>query len=64
MVDHAPPDRRRPRILKLEHIGSTAVSGLAAKPVIDLMAAVPTLADTARTNRPSPASPSTRTTTA
>ncbi|MGW3117843.1 GrpB family protein [Streptomyces sp. NPDC001107] len=29
----------------LEHIGSTAVPGLAAKPVIDLMAAVPALAD-------------------
>ena len=27
----------------IEHIGSTAVPGLAAKPVIDIMAAVPTL---------------------
>ncbi|MBO3735853.1 GrpB family protein [Glycomyces niveus] len=27
----------------IEHIGSTAVSGLAAKPIIDLMAAVPEL---------------------
>lgn len=30
---------------ELEHIGSTAVPGLAAKPVIDLMGAVPALAD-------------------
>ncbi|WP_052865269.1 GrpB family protein [Streptomyces niger] len=31
--------------VELEHIGSTAVPGLAAKPVIDLMAAVHDLAD-------------------
>lgn len=34
-----------PQIIALEHIGSTAVVGLAAKPVIDLMAAVKTLRD-------------------
>jgi GrpB-like predicted nucleotidyltransferase (UPF0157 family) len=31
-------------ITELEHIGSTAVPGLAAKPIIDLMAAAPDLA--------------------
>ncbi|TDP89986.1 GrpB family protein [Labedaea rhizosphaerae] len=31
-------------LTEIEHIGSTAVPGLAAKPVIDLMAAVPALA--------------------
>jgi len=33
--------------LEIEHIGSTAVPGLAAKPIIDLMAAVPDLDDVA-----------------
>lgn len=35
------------QLLALEHIGSTAVAGLAAKPIIDLIAAVPNL-DVAR----------------
>jgi GrpB-like predicted nucleotidyltransferase (UPF0157 family) len=33
------------RLTAIEHIGSTAVPGLAAKPVIDIMPGVPTLAD-------------------
>lgn len=33
-----------PAFCRIEHIGSTAVPGLAAKPVIDIMAAVPDLA--------------------
>jgi GrpB-like predicted nucleotidyltransferase (UPF0157 family) len=33
--------------LEIEHIGSTAVPGLAAKPIIDLMAAAPALDDVA-----------------
>ncbi|HLZ70397.1 MAG TPA: GrpB family protein [Dehalococcoidia bacterium] len=33
------------RCLALEHIGSTAVAGLAAKPVVDIMAGVTSLAD-------------------
>ena len=32
-------------IVAVEHIGSTAVPGLGAKPIIDIMAAVPHLAD-------------------
>jgi GrpB-like predicted nucleotidyltransferase (UPF0157 family) len=32
-------------VAKLEHIGSTAIPGLAAKPVIDIMAGVKTLAE-------------------
>ncbi|UPV99815.1 GrpB family protein [Halorussus gelatinilyticus] len=35
------------RLLEYEHVGSTAVEGLAAKPIIDLLAVVPDL-DTAR----------------
>jgi GrpB-like predicted nucleotidyltransferase (UPF0157 family) len=35
------------RILRIEHIGSTAVPGLAAKPVIDLMAATAELGSVA-----------------
>jgi len=34
-----------PRALEVEHIGSTAVPGLAAKPVIDIMVGVGTLDD-------------------
>jgi GrpB-like predicted nucleotidyltransferase (UPF0157 family) len=34
-----------PVLRALEHIGSTAVPGLAAKPIIDMMGAVDTLAD-------------------
>lgn len=34
-----------PRFLRLEHIGSTSVPGLAAKPVIDMMATVRRLQD-------------------
>lgn len=34
-----------PVIVHIEHIGSTSVPGLAAKPIIDLMAAVPELDD-------------------
>ena len=32
-----------PAFCRIEHIGSTTVPGLAAKPVIDIMAAVPGL---------------------
>jgi len=31
------------RLLSIEHVGSTAVPGLAAKPLIDMMAAIPAL---------------------
>lgn len=34
-----------PPFVELEHIGSTAVPGLRAKPIIDLMAAAPSLPD-------------------
>jgi GrpB-like predicted nucleotidyltransferase (UPF0157 family) len=33
------------RILRIEHVGSTAVKGMDAKPIVDLMAAVPNLAE-------------------
>lgn len=36
-----------PAFVALEHVGSTAVLGLAAKPVIDMMAAVPALDEVA-----------------
>src|SRR5690606_38382721 len=39
------PGRGRRRFTEIEHIGSTAVPGPAAEPVIDLMAAVPSLED-------------------
>jgi GrpB-like predicted nucleotidyltransferase (UPF0157 family) len=32
-----------PELLAVEHVGSTAVPGLAAKPIIDMMAAVPSM---------------------
>jgi GrpB-like predicted nucleotidyltransferase (UPF0157 family) len=35
-------------ILELEHVGSTAIPGLAAKPIIDMMAALPELAQGAQ----------------
>ena len=42
-------DRIRPvlgdRVVRLEHIGSTAVPGLAAKPVVDILLVVPDPAD-------------------
>ena len=34
-----------PLVVAVEHVGSTAVVGLAAKPTIDLLVATPTLAD-------------------
>ena len=34
-----------PQLLEIEHIGSTAVPGLQAKPILDLMAAVPDIED-------------------
>lgn len=39
-------DGLAPWVLDIEHIGSTAVQGLSAKPVIDIMAGVRTLDDT------------------
>ena len=33
------------RLVAIEHVGSTAVPGLGAKPIIDVMAGLPTLAD-------------------
>ncbi len=35
----------RDRVLRLEHVGSTSVPGLAAKPIIDIVLAVPDSAD-------------------
>lgn len=37
--------------LEFEHIGTTTVPGLAAKPIIDHMASVPSLVDAARASR-------------
>jgi GrpB-like predicted nucleotidyltransferase (UPF0157 family) len=34
-----------PTLLRIEHVGSTAVPGLAAKPIIDILAVVPDAAD-------------------
>ena len=34
-----------PRLVAIEHVGSTAVPGLGAKPIIDVMAGLPSLAD-------------------
>src|SRR5262245_10560979 len=33
------------RLVGIEHVGSTAVPGLGAKPIVDILAGVPTLAD-------------------
>lgn len=38
------------RFVAIEHIGSTAVPGLVAKPLIDLLAGVPTMADAIAVN--------------
>ncbi len=40
------------KVVKIEHIGSTAVPGLGAKPVIDIMLAIPHLADAERCIEP------------
>jgi GrpB-like predicted nucleotidyltransferase (UPF0157 family) len=37
----------RPRVVRVEHVGSTAVSGLEAKPILDIVVAVRDLADAA-----------------
>ncbi len=37
-----------PLALRIEHIGSTAVPGLAAKPIVDMLVAVPDVEDEAR----------------
>ncbi len=37
----------RPRAVRIEHVGSTAVPGLAAKPIVDVQVAVPDVADEA-----------------
>jgi GrpB-like predicted nucleotidyltransferase (UPF0157 family) len=34
-----------PRLVAIEHVGSTAVPGLDAKPIVDVMAGLPSLAD-------------------
>jgi GrpB-like predicted nucleotidyltransferase (UPF0157 family) len=36
-----------PRLVAIEHVGSTAVPGLGAKPIVDVMAGLPSLADAA-----------------
>jgi GrpB-like predicted nucleotidyltransferase (UPF0157 family) len=41
-----------PTLLRIEHVGSTGVPGLAAKPIIDLMAGLNSLADAAQTVGP------------
>jgi GrpB-like predicted nucleotidyltransferase (UPF0157 family) len=35
------------RLVAIEHVGSTAVPGLGAKPIVDIMAGLPSLADAA-----------------
>lgn len=41
-----------PALVELEHIGSTAVPGLCAKPIVDMMAPVPTMQAAAAMARP------------